>query len=111
MVGRNAFGLEASSALVRRDSLDPFRMCGDVVQGIGQAHPVSGGGPLGQREPWPPFVCGPDRPFLEPTAAVRADIVEVVGDAVRTEGAFVRADARVRRGRWKVAVAEFAVGA
>src|SRR5579864_9450362 len=58
----------------------------------------------------PPFPRGPDRPRCKAAAAVRADVEQFRVDAVRAEGAFVGADARVGRIRRQVLVAIFAIG-
>src|SRR5262249_47736852 len=57
----------------------------------------------------PPLRRWTNGPRREAAAAVRTDIVQLGGDAVGAEGAFVGADARERRGRRQVAITPFAV--
>src|SRR5665213_569054 len=55
--------------------------------------------------------CGrPDRPRNETAAAVRANIMKLVVDAVRAERALIAADARFRRIGREIPVAIFAIG-
>ena len=56
-----------------------------------------------------PGLRRPDRPRLEVAAAVRADVAQHAVDARGAEGALVGADARVRRVRGQVLVAQLAV--
>ena len=70
---------------------------------------LSDGGCLATHTPGPPFGRGPDRPRRKTAAAVRADIVQLVLDAIRAERAFIGTDPRVRRVRRQVLVAIFAV--
>src|SRR5690348_7219082 len=58
----------------------------------------------------PPLLRGADRPRLESAAAIWTDIAELCFDALRAEGAFVRADARIGGVRRQVLVAIFAIG-
>jgi len=64
---------------------------------------------LGDTYAWPPFLRGADRPRDKSAAAVRAHIIELFDRAVRTERAFVAADASIRRMRRQILVAIFAV--
>src|SRR4051794_39266549 len=64
---------------------------------------------LPDRQSGTPFPRGPDRPRHKPAAAVRANIMQFVLDAVCTKRAFIAADARVRRMRRKILVAIFAI--
>ena len=82
----------------------------DVLPAVGEPHPLARRRALGKRQPGTPFPDRPDRPRHEAAAAVRADIVEMLVDAIRAEGALVGADARQRRGRRQVAIAPFTVG-
>ena len=55
--------------------------------------------------------CGwPDGAVDEAAAAVGADIVQVLVNAVRAEGALIGADHRIQSLGWQVFVAIFAVG-
>src|SRR5882672_12260951 len=103
--------LECQPASPRRRRNIPQlrRMRGEIVKAVGQMHPLVRGGTLLNRQSRAPFRCGPDRPRDKTAAAVRAYIVQLVLDAVRTECAFVRADARFHSMRWKILVAIFAV--
>src|ERR1700736_6666672 len=84
-------------------------MRSDVVETMGEMDALARRRLLFDRHAGPPFLCRPDRPGDKTAAAVRAHIVELVLDAVRTEGALVTADARFQRMRRKVLVAIFAV--
>lgn len=44
-----------------------------------------------------PVMRGSDRPMLKPSPAIRADIVQNMLHAIRTEGAFITTDTRLRR--------------
>jgi hypothetical protein len=81
----------------------------DVFKAVGQMHAFVRRRALPDRQSGTPFLRGPDRPRRKTAAAVRAYIVQLALDAVRTEGAFVAADARLRRMRRKILVAIFAV--
>ena len=70
---------------------------------------LSDGGCFVDAHARPPLVRGPDRPRHKAAAAVRADIVQLVLDAIRAERAFIGADPRVHRIRRQVLVAIFAV--
>ncbi len=85
------------------------RMRGDVVKAVFKMYALGRSGLLLKRRPWPPFSRGPYRPRAKSAAAVRAHIVKLARDAIRTEGALVAADARLRRVGRKVLVAKFAV--
>src|SRR5882757_702522 len=99
----------SASPLFRRNIPNPGRMRGEIVQAIGQMHALVRRWTLCDRQPGTPFLCRPDRPRDETAAAVRAYIVQLVLDAVRTERALVSADARFHRMRRKILVAIFAV--
>src|SRR6266404_6584931 len=98
-----------TSALPRRNIPDTGRMRGDVVETIFEMHTLGRWWVFSDRHAGPPLGCRPDRPRHETATAVRADVVELVLDAVRAEGALKAADARFRRIRRKVLVAIFAV--
>ena len=85
------------------------RMRGDIVEAVLQMHALVRRRLLRHRHARPPFLRGPDRPRHKTAAAVRADIVQLVLDAVRAERAFIGADPRLRRIRRQVLVAIFAV--
>src|ERR1041385_125780 len=84
-------------------------MRGDVVETVFQMHARVRRRMLLYGNAGLPFLRGPDRPRRKAAAGVRAYIVQFVVDAVCTEGAFIAADARLRRMRRKILVAEFAV--
>ncbi len=58
-----------------------------------------------------PGLLRSDGPGLKTAAAVRADVVKHVLDAVGAEGALVRADPGIRSGRRQILVAQLAVWA
>src|SRR3954447_14025072 len=72
-------------------------------------HALVGGRSLLHRQPRTPFFGRPDRPWHETATAVRANIVELVLDAIGTERALIAADPCIDRIRRKVPVAIFAV--
>jgi len=98
-----------ASAIFRPNIPQLRRMRGEIVQAVGQMHALVRGGTLLNRQSRAPFRCGPNRPRDKTAAAVRAYIVQLVLDAVRTECAFVRADARFHCMRRKILIAIFAV--
>jgi len=99
----------SASPLLRRNIPNPGRMRGEIVQAVGQMHALVRRWTLLDRQSGAPFLCRPDRSRDKTAAAVRAYIVQLVLDAVRTERAFVRADARFHSMRRKILVAIFAV--
>src|SRR6266436_1275615 len=100
---------QPASPLFRQNIANTSRMRGNIVQAIGEMHPLVRRRALLNRQSRAPFRCGPDRPRDKTAAAVRAYIAQLVLDAVCTECAFVRADARFHSMRWKILVAIFAV--
>src|ERR1700730_14722235 len=98
-----------NSAFLRRNISNAGRMLNQVVQAVGQMHPLVRWRTLLHRHSRPPFLRRPDRPRDKTAAAVRAHIVQLVLDAVRTERAFVTADARFHRSWRKILVAILAV--
>src|SRR5712664_2132375 len=98
-----------ASPLLRRNIANTSRMRGEIVQAVGQMHPLVRRRALLNRQSRTPFLGRPDRPRDKTAAAVRAYIAQLVLDAVRTERAFVRADARFHSMRRKILVAIFAV--
>src|SRR3984893_8223341 len=98
-----------SSALLRRDIPKLRRMRSNIVESVGQMYPFVRWRALLDRQSRPPFLRWPDRPRDKTAAAVRAHIVQLVLDAVRTERAFVTADARFHRSGRKILVAILAV--
>ena len=85
------------------------RMRGNILDAVFQMHALVRRQLLGDAHAGPPLGRGPDRPRRKTAAAVRADIVQLVVDAIRAERAFVGTDPRVRRIRRQVLVAIFAV--
>src|SRR3954451_10475366 len=63
-----------------------------------------------ERYPRTPFRCRPDRAWHETAAAVRANILELALDAIRTERALIAANSGVHRIWRKIPIAKFAVG-
>jgi hypothetical protein len=80
-----------------------------VVEAVGEMYPFVRWRPLPGRQSRPPLPRRTDRPRDKTAAAVRAHIVELALDAVRTERAFVRADARFQRSWRQILVAILAV--
>src|ERR1700722_4594472 len=97
------------SPRLRRNVLNPCALRGNLVESILETNPLVGRRLLSRRYARPPFGRGPDRPRRKTAAAVRADIVQPVLDAIGAEGALIAADPRFRRGWRKVLVAIFAV--
>src|SRR5579871_4525327 len=87
------------SPLLRRNAPDPRRMRRDVVERIFQMHPLVGRHLLDGADACPPLALRADRPRHKTAAAVRANVEEFCFRAVRTERAFVGADARLQRVR------------
>ena len=81
----------------------------DIFKAVFEMHAFVGRRMLGDTYAWPPFLRGADRPRDKSAAAVRAHIIELFDRAVRTERAFVAADASIRRMRRQILVAIFAV--
>src|ERR1700692_2557152 len=98
-----------SLSLLRRNTAEPRRMRGNVVEVVFEVHALVRRPLLRNACAWPPFPRGPNRPGAKSAAAVRADIVQPVLDTVRAESALIAADARFRRIRRKFLVAIFAV--
>src|SRR6267378_3125023 len=84
----------SGSALPRWDIPDTGRVLGNIVEAVGEMHAFVRWRPFIDRQSRPPFLRRPDRPWDESATAVWAHIVEFVLDAVRTERAFITADAR-----------------
>ena len=112
----------ARSGLLRRPgmTLDGHRSCGGISRTARNARRHPRGCTSDARAcpmaaasvthtPGRHSVRGPDRPRRKTAAAVRADIVQFVLDAIRAERAFIGADPRFRRVRRQVLVAIFAV--
>src|SRR5260370_18074132 len=74
--------------------LDAGRVLANIVEAVGEMHPLIRWRALLDRQSRPPFLRRTDRPRDKTAAAVRAHIVQPVLDAVRTERAFVTADPR-----------------
>jgi len=108
-VRRDDGSVSRASPLLRRNIPNPGRMRGEIVQAVGQMNALVRRWTLLDRQSGAPFLCRPDRPRNKTAAAVRAYVVQLVLDAVRTERAFVRADARFHSMRRKILVAIFAV--
>ena len=108
-VRRDDGSVSRASPLLRRNIPNPGRMRGEIVQAVGQMNALVRRWTLLDRQSGAPFLCRPDRPRNKTAAAVRAYVVQLVLDAVRTERAFVSADARFHRMRRKILVAIFAV--
>src|SRR5260370_31950452 len=89
--------------------LDAGRVLANIVEAVGEMHPLIRWRALLDRQSRPPFLRRTDRRRDKTAAAVRAHIVQPVLDAVRTERAFVTADARIHRSRRKILVAILAV--
>jgi hypothetical protein len=102
-------GAERVSPLLWRNVPDPRHMHGDVIKRVFQMYPLVRRRLRGNANARPPLLCGADWPRRKAAAAVRADIVDLARNAIGAEGAFVRADACLRRIRRKVPVAIFAV--
>ena len=98
-----------TSALFRWNVPDPRRMRGDIVGAKFQMHALARRWMrLGAYTGTPG--CGrPNGARSETAAAVRADIMKLGLDAIRTERALVGTDPRFRRVRRQILVAIFAV--
>src|SRR5260221_2779717 len=99
----------SSSPLFRRNIPQPRRMRSHILEAVLQMHALVGRRLLVDADARPRRGHGPDRPGYKTAAAVRADVVQFVLGAVRTERAFVGTDPRLRRVRRQVLVAIFAV--
>src|SRR5579871_488695 len=87
-----------------RNRRDPFSEGGDFVPRVGKMDALRRGGTLGEREARPPFAARPDWTRREVPAAIRADVSQMLLDAVRAERAFIGADAGLHRGGRQVLV-------
>src|SRR5581483_6742350 len=94
---------------LRRHIPQPRTMRGDVVHRVFQMHALVRWRVLGDAHARPPFLRGPDRALLETAAAIRADVVQLVLGAIRTERALIGTDPRIERTPRQVLVAIFAV--
>src|SRR4051812_38852251 len=99
----------AGSPLLRRNIPQPGRMRGDILKTVFQMHALVRWQLLLHAHTRPPLGSGPDRPRHKTAAAVRADVVKLVLDAIRAERAFIRTYPRFRRVRRQILVAIFAV--
>src|SRR6185312_14892913 len=97
------------SPLLRWNIPQARAMRRDILDAVFQMHPLVRRQLLRHAHAGPPFGDGPDRPPLKTAAAVRADIVQLVLDAISAERAFVGTDPRLHRTRRQVLVAIFAV--
>lgn len=95
----------------RRDVTDALTVGAHVFAAVGQPHTFRRGWPFGNGESRTPFGRGANRAWREAAAAVRANVLQCVGHAIDAECALIRADARTRGRRRKIAIAAFAVGA
>src|SRR5258708_35555364 len=81
----------------------------DIVERVFQMHAFVGWQLAGGAYARPPLLRGPDRPRHETAAAVRADVMKLVLDAIRAERALVGTDPRLRGVRRHILGAIFAV--
>lgn len=77
----------------------------DLGAAVFSLAPIGRGGSIGQRSALAEFGLWPDRARHKSAAAIGADIIQHIVHAIRTEGAFIRADHRVLRVSRQVTVA------
>ena len=97
------------SPCLRRNVPDPGAMRGNIRMAEFEMHALVRRRLRFRAHAGTPWFGWPDRPRGKAAAAVRADIAEFVLDAIRTERAFIAADAGFRCVGRKVLVAIFAV--
>src|SRR5215472_13606651 len=98
------------SAVFGRDIAEAGAECGNVCAVIFETAPLRRGWPCRQSDAGAPFVLRADRARRETAAAIRADIVQHILDALGAERALKAADAGVRRARRQILVAVLAIG-
>ncbi len=97
-------------ALGRRDVLHLGGKGGDVGVVVFEVAALGDGRLVREADAGAARGLRPDRPLLEPAAAIRADIVEVYRDAIRAERALIGADPRIWGVGRQILVAPFAIG-